>query len=154
MFLTGHLIKNLLVAAGLLSRPIIGPPCQNLCHWRSHPIPRTNTSPVSHKTSVSRGSVMECYSPTAYLSRCSLLAAIHFAAMPVLWLSDLSQADTEVEEVESKSKGQVTGNLGSCFPSLSAVYTSNWMIILASKCLHCHLHLPVLLTELIHLLHV
>ena len=60
-----------------------------------------------------------------YLSRCSLLAAIHFAAMLVLWLSDLSQAE---KELEWRSKGQVAGNLGSCFLSLFTVYTSNWMI--------------------------
>lgn len=63
VFLMGHLIKNLLVAAGLLSHPITAPPCQNLCHWPSFPIPHSNTSLVSHMTSVSRGPVMECCSP-------------------------------------------------------------------------------------------
>lgn len=32
VFLMGHLIRNQLVAAGLLSHPITAPPCQNLCH--------------------------------------------------------------------------------------------------------------------------
>lgn len=111
VFLMGHLIKNLLVAAGLLSHPISAPPCQNLCHRPSSytsPSPfNSNTSLVSHMTSVSRGPVMECcfacYAsagapcwPTSILQPCCLLAAV--AERPVTgW---------EVGRLESRFKGQ------------------------------------------------
>ena len=66
VFLMGHLIKKLFVAAGLLSHPITAPPCQNLCHWPSHPIPHCKHVPrVSYDICVSRscdGMLLACYS--------------------------------------------------------------------------------------------
>lgn len=89
VFLMGYLIKNLLVAAGLPSHPITAPPRQNLCHW---PSPTPNTSLVSHMTSVSQGPVMECCA--AAIPPQVLPAGRHpSATMPMLWLSDPSQAE-------------------------------------------------------------
>lgn len=66
VFLMGHLIKKLLVAAGLLSHTITIPPCQNLCHWLSRPTPYTKHIPcVSYDICVSgscEGMPLACYS--------------------------------------------------------------------------------------------
>jgi len=65
----GHLIKNQLAAAGLLSHPITGPTMPKplpLAH--PGPSPTANTSPVSRVTSVSRGPVKECRPPACYPS--------------------------------------------------------------------------------------
>lgn len=120
VFLMGYLIKNLLVAAGLLSHPITAPPCQNLCHW---PSPTLNTSLVSHMTSVSQGPVMECCSPR-YSS----------AGTPRWPPSICSHADAVAEwpvagwgvgrASEVKDQGtMVGGNWCSCFPSQPTAYT-------------------------------
>ncbi|MEQ2313675.1 hypothetical protein AMECASPLE_004478 [Ameca splendens] len=67
VFLMGNLIRNLLVAAGLQSQPITEPLHQNLCH-RQPPRPALHPHPlVSHMTSVSQGSVMECCWPAISL---------------------------------------------------------------------------------------
>lgn len=83
VFLMGHLIKNLLVAAGLLSYPITAPPCQNLCHWPSHPSP-TQTCPSCLIWHLCLEVLWWNATRLLCLRRCSLLAAIHFAAMMVL----------------------------------------------------------------------
>lgn len=83
VFLMGHLIKNLLVAAGLLSYPITAPPCQNLCHWPLHPSP-TQTCPSCLIWHLCLEVLWWNATRLLCLRRCSLLAAIHFAAMMVL----------------------------------------------------------------------
>lgn len=66
VFLMGNLIKNLLVASGLLSHPITAPPCQNLCHRPFRSSPHSNHLPrVSYDICVSRscdGMLLACYS--------------------------------------------------------------------------------------------
>lgn len=81
VFLMGHLIRSLVVAAGSLSHPITAPPCQNLCCWPPHPtIPphsRKHVPGVSYDICVSRScdGMLPCL---LCLRRCSLLATIHF----------------------------------------------------------------------------
>lgn len=66
VFLMGNLIKNLLVASGLLSHPITAPPCQNLCHRPFRSSPHSNHLPrVSYDICVSGscdGMLLACYS--------------------------------------------------------------------------------------------
>lgn len=71
VFLMGNLIRNLLVAAGLLSYPITASLCQNLCHHQ----PTTPTTTTSLHPPPScliwhlclRVPVMECCSPAISL---------------------------------------------------------------------------------------
>lgn len=111
VFLMGHLIKNLLVAAGLLSHPISAPPCQNLCHRPSllHlpiPLQLKHVPRVSYDICVSRscdGMLLRLLC----LRRCSLLADIHFAAMLLLAaVAERPVTGWEVGRLESRFKRQ------------------------------------------------
>lgn len=80
VFLMGNLIRNLLVAAGLLSYPITDPLCQNLCHRQLTPPP----SPSIHLPRVS-------YDICVSGSCDGMLLACYFSAGAPCWLPSISQ---------------------------------------------------------------
>lgn len=87
VFLMGNLIKNLLVASGLLSHPITAPPCQNLCHRPFRSSPHSNHLPrVSYDICVSGscdGMLLACYSSAG--APCWLLSTMQPHWCCVLW---------------------------------------------------------------------
>lgn len=148
VFLMGNLIKNLLVASGLLSHPITAPPCQNLCHRPFRSSPHSNHLPrVSYDICVSGscdGMLLACYSSAG--APCWLLSTMQPHWCCVLWPATGWRIKKRGGGygVGSKFKGQcLRKNWCSCFPSLLFGYTWSWAEILTS---------PLVLTKLILLL--
>lgn len=81
VFLMGQLIKNRLLAAGFRSHPITAPPCPNLCHRPLLLHPPLQTCPPCLIWHLCLGVLWWNSARLLSLRRCSLLAAVHFAAM-------------------------------------------------------------------------
>lgn len=105
VLLMGNLIKNLPVAAGSLSKPLR--PHHAKTSAIGSPNPPTNTSPVSHVTSVSPRPVMECL--------------LHCHASAPLWPPFILKLPITRQQ-ESGFKGQTGRHVCCWFPSLPGVH--------------------------------
>lgn len=135
----GNLIRNLLVAAGLLSYPITDPLCQNLCHRQlTPPSPTLHPPPSCLIWHLCLGVLWWNAARLLFLCRCSLLAAVYFAAAPLLppWLSDLSKGwggDGRWRRSLASCLGNEKRDKRRCFPSQPVNLDRNYFFFFLNR---------------------